>query len=38
MNIFKEMGIRVLRPNEALEIPIDAEWLRNMKEKRCDKI
>lgn len=32
MNIFEEMGIRELKPNEALEIRIDAEWLEDMKE------
>ena len=33
MGIFKDMGIRTLKPNEALEIKIDAEWLDYMKEK-----
>ena len=33
MKLFEEMGIRTLKPNESLEIPIDAEWLDYMKKE-----
>ena len=37
MGLFEEMGIRILKPNEVLEISINAEWLNYMKEKARDE-
>lgn len=37
MGLFEDMGIRTLKPNEALEIPIDAEWLEYMKKEAREK-